>query len=561
MQLDKLQLDLRPRSNAQALDLGFALLRVDGRQVYAAFLALWIPVMGLAALLTLLDPDYVVLATLLAWWIRPLLERAPLFVLSRNVFGERVTWRQAIRAWPSLLGGGWFRLLTWWRPFLPNRGIYQPIWMLEGLRGKAASDRRRVIGRDSARAAYYFGIACAHFEFILQIGFVAFIGFFLTDENAMNPFAYLFSFEDEPSPLLNALVMLACYGVAVAIIAPIYTACCFTLYMNRRATLEAWDVELMLRQLPRTHHNRAAPDKAVSNKPASIKPTAMALWWLPFVVFFAFTSNEPAHADVLSAAEHAEQLPKAEQTTHATPILSCEKPDWVKTRQGTRAAPHNVQQQQQRAELDALFEHEDLRGYRCEELWVLKAEFAQKKKKGKKEKTDWSYLPLLADILKILLIAVAIGLLVWLIYRYRDQLVSLVSIKRRFVATEVSGLDIRPESLPDDITATVWQLWLDGEHRAAMALLYRATLSRLVNDFDIRVGLGATEQDCLHHAQRAHAQQRLSDACLSLITELTSHWLRGAYGARWLDGKQLEAMLPRWRQIFDQGREAEVLSS
>ncbi|UUZ49460.1 hypothetical protein LP420_03950 [Massilia sp. B-10] len=56
--------------------------------------------------------------------------------------------------------------------------------------------------------------------------------------------------------------MLAIYATASAIIAPIYTACGFTLYLNRRASLEAWDLELQLRQITRPAASRAHPQRA-----------------------------------------------------------------------------------------------------------------------------------------------------------------------------------------------------------------------------------------------------------------------------------------------------------
>ena len=59
-----------------------------------------------------------------------------------------------------------------------------------------------------------------------------------------------------------------------------------------------------------------------------------------------------------------------------------------------------------------------------------------------------------------------------------------------FVApTHVRDLDIRPETLPADIGAAARQLWERGEQRAALALLYRGMLSRLVRAWT-RFGYG-----------------------------------------------------------------------
>src|SRR6478672_9396480 len=47
--------------------------------------------------------------------------------------------------------------------------------------------------------------------------------------------------------------------------------------------------------------------------------------------------------------------------------------------------------------------------------------------------------------------------------------------------THVRDLDIRPETLPADIGAAARALWDAGDRRAALALLYRGLLSRLIH--------------------------------------------------------------------------------
>jgi len=65
------------------------------------------------------------------------------------------------------------------------------------------------------------------------------------------------------------------------------------------------------------------------------------------------------------------------------------------------------------------------------------------------------------------------------------------------VPTHVQDLDIRPESLPPNIGAAARQLWDRGEHRAALALLYRGLLSRLAHVHQLPVRDSSTEGDCL----------------------------------------------------------------
>lgn len=536
MQLDKLQLDLRPRPNAQALDLGLVLLRSHLPDIYKAWLALWLPLVALCSGLAWLSPQHSGMWWLLAWWLRPLLERAPLYILSRQVFGETVSWQDALRAWPQQLRGGWFRLLTWWRPCVPGRGLYQAIWQLEGARGAVAAERRKVIGGNkTARSAFWFGTMCAHFELILQIGLIAFIGIFLSHENAINPFAYLLDNSKQVS-LLTVAAMFTAYAFAVGIIGPIYTACCFTLYLNRRATLEAWDIEIMLRQI--------APP--AGNKPRASTPVLI----LPLALAVALALCQPPHAEAGQAA------------------LPCTPPKWIATQMENQAKSHgpdqDAEQARLRREVADLFASEDLRGYVCEKSWERKKNPDQVEPQplhspsSKLPETDLS---VAAKTIKALLIAAAIVLTAWLLYRYRDKLPGFTRAPAPRRATEIRGLDIRPETLPDDVAAAIRKLWEQGQRRAALALLYRATLSRLVHEDGLPLTHGATEGDCLRLAKQAHAERKLNAAKLRLATIATELWQNGAYGNRWPNGEAVAAHCAQWQAHFGKAAVAEQVQA
>lgn len=516
MRLDKLQLDLRPRPHAQALDLGFELLRAHAAATYGVWLALWLPLVLLCALAALYAPQTALWLMLALWWVRPLLERAPLYVLSRGVFGEHVSWAEALRAWPRQLGGGCFLLLTWWRPFVVQRGLYQPIWQLEGARGAVAAQRRRVLAQDdTARAAFWFGFSSFHFELIVQLGLLAFIGVFVSAESNGNPFAFLYQLRGEEGlSSLQMLLSVLAFGAGGAIVGPIYTACCFTLYLNRRAQLEAWDIEIMLRQIK-------APPSASNGTMRSVSALLLpmllaALLWHP--------SNSMA----------AKPLPP-----------ECELPEWAKAPLTAHASSHTPQQARLRARLRQLYEGDELRRFDCVKGWVLKkqAPNAPLKVKPSPSLIDPALLGL---FLKIVVIGLGLALVAWLLYRFADQIPALRRLRPHVAAVEVGGLDIRPESLPDDVAASVIALWDAGERRAALALLYRATLSRLVQQHGLHLARGATEGDCLRQAQ-----SRLAGPLLELVEQTTQLWLNAAWGRRWPDTQVVHASAGRWRSQFE----------
>jgi hypothetical protein len=116
--------------------------------------------------------------------------------------------------------------------------------------------------------------------------------------------------------------------------------------------------------------------------------------------------------------------------------------------------------------------------------------------------------------------------------------------------SHVRDLDIRPESLPDDVAAAVRTLWQRGEARAALSLLYRGALSRLVHDHEVPVRSASTEGECMRLASR-----HLGADGSAFFERLVGLWQLAVYGARLPEGDavlavcdQFDARLPR-RQV------------
>lgn len=118
----------------------------------------------------------------------------------------------------------------------------------------------------------------------------------------------------------------------------------------------------------------------------------------------------------------------------------------------------------------------------------------------------------------------AIALLAF-VYRLLRNVDTRSLAKIAVVPTHVRDLDIRPESLPDDIGAAALELWGRGEHRAALALLYRGLLSRLAHVHEVPIRDSTTEGDCLALAAR-HLQAQRSD----YVRRLIRIWQRATYG-------------------------------
>jgi hypothetical protein len=130
----------------------------------------------------------------------------------------------------------------------------------------------------------------------------------------------------------------------------------------------------------------------------------------------------------------------------------------------------------------------------------------------------------------------AVAVLAGLLGVYISRLVR--ALERRgarsdgFIApTHVRDLDIRPETLPDDIGAAARALWDRGEHRAALALLYRGMLSRLAHVHRVPIRDSSTEGDCL-----ALTAGHLAAARHEYTAHLIRVWQRSVYGDETVSG-------------------------
>jgi hypothetical protein len=89
---------------------------------------------------------------------------------------------------------------------------------------------------------------------------------------------------------------------------------------------------------------------------------------------------------------------------------------------------------------------------------------------------------------------------------------------------EVLDLDIRPDSLPDDVGAAASELLRAGRLRDCLSLLYRASLSSAVHRFGVTLSAHHTEREVLKAVKLA-----LDDARSRYFVDLVTIWQRVVY--------------------------------
>lgn len=146
-----------------------------------------------------------------------------------------------------------------------------------------------------------------------------------------------------------------------------------------------------------------------------------------------------------------------------------------------------------------------------------------------------------------ILLALAGGLTLYLIYLKREWLPIFRPEKPPAPQQPdiLFGLDLRPESLPDLPDQASLALFGAGKTREALALLYRAALSRFIHLHQVQLHPSLTELEC---QERIVRQGRTAES--AYFKRLTLCWLRVAYGHELLDEAQHLELVRGWQECF-----------
>jgi hypothetical protein len=240
VQIDALAVRLRPRTALEAADLGVRLCQSAARSVLPCYLVAALPLVAVA--LASVEIARWVPATLI-WCAKPWLDRTILFVLSRAAFGQGTrpsdVWRAQAQVWWSQ----WF--VTWTvRRLSPWRSLTQPVYQLEGLSLWNLAPRLQQIRRRTAGSALVMTSVFAMAEMALTVAVISLVFWFAPAQHLPDLFALL----EGEAPLSATMVFAGAYAMTVLFLEPFYVAAGFGMYLNRRAELEAWDIEQEFRR-------------------------------------------------------------------------------------------------------------------------------------------------------------------------------------------------------------------------------------------------------------------------------------------------------------------------
>jgi hypothetical protein len=248
MKLDAVTAVMRPRSDWEAVDLGFSMVRRDFWRCFAVW---WLAMAAPLGLFVFLFGDHPMMVLALFWWIKPAGSRMVLFELSRRLFGEEPRWRDVFSAVPqSFLRRFGYRFL--WARFSPWLPVTQAVEDLEHLRGKVYRLRcRQLVERReglltllyflSDMAAVWFGMGIM----ALAVGFLP-EGFDFGWGESLASWSMDAPFD---IPALVSRVAAASVMLAMSLTDVFMVGAGFGIYLNNRTWIEGWDVELAFKRM------------------------------------------------------------------------------------------------------------------------------------------------------------------------------------------------------------------------------------------------------------------------------------------------------------------------
>ncbi len=566
MEIDKIKAKIRPRSNWEAVDLGFAMARKWWKPIYLAWVVVTLPIF---LLLCVIFYNEFWLAILVFWWMKPIFDKIVLYIVSRELFAEEVRLTKIISLLPSFIFKHIIKFLTFYR-LSPSRSFNLPVWQLEGLTGDKRATRALILKRDASNNSISLILACLALELVVNYTICYAIVFILPSYFEIH---WVDTFNmDEWSVSWIAAVG---YYLAVMIIEPFYVCAGFATYLNRRTALEAWDIELAFRNL----------SKRIKTVKYGGRNSSVIL------VFLVIISTTTLFADSVYADPMCDEwngylsrAPKNDAEKAIIEVFSddefivCHEVDEniYEDENGNYSGKHldklypknpnaaggagqqgESDIQNDGEEIIEDFEKKNVQAGVDKDKYSGNESSETPQTHSKKEKEDDSHrssldggsvLGLIIEIMIWVGAIVLVMLLVWQIIKYRHQIFSKrVKIKTDETVgqQELFGMDLRPSAMPKSLPQKVLELWHSGKYEQAVGLLYSGALSGVIYEHGVEISDDMTEGGC-----QQVVNIKVKKDLAQFFRKITQMWLMTAYAHRKPSSEMIEEVCHNWPQYF-----------
>lgn len=173
--------------------------------------------------------------------------------------------------------------------------------------------------------------------------------------------------------------------------------------------------------------------------------------------------------------------------------------------------------------------------------------------KPRKSSIKWSgdWVEILMQVFAICAAALLVGLLGWMLWKYRHVFILRgPGVKEDRIAPSarvVMGMEVSPHTLPADVPGVAWLLWQEGRCQESLGLLYRGSISRVMESGRVEIHESDTEGDCVRRVDQAGAAVHPE-----YFRGITGAWIRLAYAGVSPADTEVRALCLQWP--FNEGR-------
>ena len=541
MDISQLIINPRHRNSWSAIDLGFLLARKNYLPLMFSWMLISFPLFICAQFL---PKEYLAISTGIIWWLKPFWDRGPLLIISKLIFAEKMSCREFLRAYPSLLRKSFLPWLTYKR-ITVARSFVQPVIILEGLSGTDYGKRVNNLKQNSGSAPGWLTICCAHFELFLVLGIYAFIIMLIPSEVDIDYWDMI-----EQQSVTSLYVSNALTYLCMVLIAPFYICAGFMLYINRRILLEGWDIEIQFRLLAsRCNQPSSAPTRA------SVSVGAVAL-----IVFLALSpisifSNKAIAAETISGNPVAFEKTIASTATPSVKYHDVNNAEDAKNLIAEIKSSKNFVNKKEVLSY-RLIDSKDL-DEESDDSWLLKqlkvflSWLENNIDSSPNNRDDGITFSQIVEVLLWLTASVIIIYIVslclnWLkINQHNIQFQKQGKTKTK--PEVLFGLAINKEQDTKNVSQRTLALWQDKKYRDALSLMYGALLSKLVHHYNFDFREGFTEQEC---ASLVYSSKQMP-SLIVFVKDITQCWLLVAYAHRTPNPLVGERLCKHWSELFD----------
>ena len=575
MQLNKLVLDISPKTSWQCFDLGCRVAVANYKVLIGYWITLTLPIF---ALLIFMSIEW---GLILFWLLKPWYERGLLYILSRTVFGGKVSVKQTLLALPSQIKPLWFSSVTY-RRLAPSRSFDMAVTQLEKLSGERRSKRLRVLHKSADNNTTWWTLCCVHWESFLALALITLVQILLPGDLDLSLIVERLSIADT----FGNYTVVACGYLSIALVAPFYVAGGFVAYLNRRVILEGWDIEIGFTKW-RNNYLEKASKKGFSgqsnfNKEKNSRPATDLLSTdkvdddpvqdieskkakgdqskqrkldtsstnnhliIAFLLLIGgqFLIGEPAYSQTISPADdkaNPEQI-AAQQTPDRETTLTIDKEDEI------TEDPFQAEKQKVTDNLEKILDEPPF----AQRETVTRYRWKTSKDKTKESASDNAFLVFIAAFMAgsfaIVLWILFIAVFAYLFYRNWGNISA-------FFQAETSSVGSAPipsfistvfkEALPDDILLEVQGAIDQQNFRRALSILLRASFTYLSKEQHIRITKSMTEKECLREIKQSCPEQ-----VFLYMQNLLNQWMKMAWAHQLPSAEILGVLLQGYNENF-----------